>query len=242
MYHTSGLFSPLSRDRSPRFRFRAFCKERALERLPIGAYRKELFYYLVNSHTEFSTSSSYRTRCQSGEDLPESERPSSAEVAKDHHRRLGHKHCSHGCDLLPLTQSGCIRALAGRSRWRLPDWRRTSERNEIKPDGMAKRLHVSVRRVRELGELTFTAANNNVFNRQSQGGRNTPWAKVKAQKCLENCKLNHSVDPMRPSRRLFLTVPRMRRIIPEETQLALHTYSVHLDPRNFHASEAFLPE
>ena len=34
----------------------------------------------------------------------------------------------------------------------------------------------------------------------------------------------------------------MRRIIPEETQLTLHTYSIHRDPRNFHTPEAFLPE
>ncbi|KAH8993805.1 cytochrome P450 [Lactarius hatsudake] len=31
-------------------------------------------------------------------------------------------------------------------------------------------------------------------------------------------------------------------IIPEETQLCLHTYSIHRDPRNFHTPEAFLPE
>jgi cytochrome P450 len=35
---------------------------------------------------------------------------------------------------------------------------------------------------------------------------------------------------------------RMRRIIPEETQLVLHTYSIHRDPRNFHEPDAFLPE
>ncbi|KAF8258322.1 high nitrogen upregulated cytochrome P450 monooxygenase 2 [Lactarius quietus] len=31
-------------------------------------------------------------------------------------------------------------------------------------------------------------------------------------------------------------------IIPEETQLSLHTYSIHRDPRNFHTPDAFLPE
>ncbi|KAI9446339.1 high nitrogen upregulated cytochrome P450 monooxygenase 2 [Lactarius indigo] len=31
-------------------------------------------------------------------------------------------------------------------------------------------------------------------------------------------------------------------IIPEETQLFLHTYSIHRDPRNFHTPDAFLPE
>jgi len=31
-------------------------------------------------------------------------------------------------------------------------------------------------------------------------------------------------------------------IIPEETQIILHTYSIHRDPRNFHTPDAFLPE
>ncbi|KAH9167155.1 cytochrome P450, partial [Lactarius sanguifluus] len=34
----------------------------------------------------------------------------------------------------------------------------------------------------------------------------------------------------------------MRRYIPEETQLSLHTYSIHRDPRNFYMPDAFLPE
>jgi cytochrome P450 len=34
----------------------------------------------------------------------------------------------------------------------------------------------------------------------------------------------------------------MLRILPEETQVVLHTYSIHRDPRNFYSPEAFLPE
>jgi len=34
----------------------------------------------------------------------------------------------------------------------------------------------------------------------------------------------------------------MFRFIPEETQLSLHTYSIHRDPRNFYRPDAFLPE
>ncbi|KAH9035423.1 cytochrome P450 [Lactarius hengduanensis] len=45
---------------------------------------------------------------------------------------------------------------------------------------------------------------------------------------------------------MFLTwfLIQLARIIPEETQLCLHTYSIHRDPRNFHTvtPEAFLPE
>jgi cytochrome P450 len=34
----------------------------------------------------------------------------------------------------------------------------------------------------------------------------------------------------------------MCRVIPERTQLILHTYSIHRDARYFHSPEAFLPE
>jgi cytochrome P450 len=34
----------------------------------------------------------------------------------------------------------------------------------------------------------------------------------------------------------------MCRFIPEETQLSLHTYSIHRDPRNFYRPDVFLPE
>lgn len=37
-------------------------------------------------------------------------------------------------------------------------------------------------------------------------------------------------------------VPRALRIIPEETHLTLHTYSIQRDPRNFHEPDVFLPE
>ena len=49
----------------------------------MGANRKDLFYYLVSSHTEFSASSFHSTRGQSGEEHPESERPSTAELAQN---------------------------------------------------------------------------------------------------------------------------------------------------------------
>ena len=39
-----------------------------------------------------------------------------------------------------------------------------------------------------------------------------------------------------------LTMSCMRRIIPEETQLTLHTYSIQRDARNFYRPDAFLPE
>ena len=48
--------------RSPLVRSREFGRERVFERLRMGANRKDLFYYLVRSRTEFSASSSHDNR------------------------------------------------------------------------------------------------------------------------------------------------------------------------------------
>ena|SRR6266702_8679957 len=48
------LLGAIAGQKSSLVRFRAFCRERALERLRMGANRKDLFYYLVRSRTEFS--------------------------------------------------------------------------------------------------------------------------------------------------------------------------------------------
>jgi len=45
------LFTAITGEKSPLVRLRAFCKERALERLRMGANRKDLFYYLASSRT-----------------------------------------------------------------------------------------------------------------------------------------------------------------------------------------------
>ena len=62
----------------------AFGRERALERLKMGANRKDLFYHLVRARNQ-SSSSSWASpfRLQSGEALPEEERPSLGNVATD---------------------------------------------------------------------------------------------------------------------------------------------------------------
>ncbi|KAF8265721.1 hypothetical protein EI94DRAFT_1702303 [Lactarius quietus] len=52
---------------------RKFCRERTLERLRMGANRKDLFYYLLSFHMEFLARWFHRTRRQSGEELPETE-------------------------------------------------------------------------------------------------------------------------------------------------------------------------
>ncbi len=45
------LITAIAGQKSSLVRFRVFCKERALERLRMGANRKDLFYYLVSSRT-----------------------------------------------------------------------------------------------------------------------------------------------------------------------------------------------
>ncbi len=45
------LLTAIVGQRSSLVRLRAFCKERALERLRMGANKKDLFYYLVSSRT-----------------------------------------------------------------------------------------------------------------------------------------------------------------------------------------------
>ena len=54
------IFTTLVGKKSSLVRIRQFCKDRTLERLRMGAKRKDLFYYLVGSHTHFLVSSSHR--------------------------------------------------------------------------------------------------------------------------------------------------------------------------------------
>ncbi|KAH9015099.1 high nitrogen upregulated cytochrome P450 monooxygenase 2 [Lactarius pseudohatsudake] len=130
------LLIAIGGQRSSRVRFRAFCKERALERLRMGANRKDLFYYLAEVDRAF----------------PSGEEP---------------------LDVTKLSQmewlNGCI-----------------NETLRLQP--------------------------------ASPSGSQRTVGKGKGTRMLGNL------------------------IIPEETQLCLHTYSIHRDPRNFHTPEAFLPE
>jgi cytochrome P450 len=76
------LILATARKNSALVRTRNFCRERTLERLRMGAKRKDLFYYLVSSHIEF-LAPSHRMRRQSREELPESERPSQDQFAQN---------------------------------------------------------------------------------------------------------------------------------------------------------------
>jgi cytochrome P450 len=61
----------------------AFGRGSVLKRLKVGANRKDLFYYLVRQHVIYSTNSSDWNRLQSGEELPETERPSFNDLAQN---------------------------------------------------------------------------------------------------------------------------------------------------------------
>jgi cytochrome P450 len=63
-------------------RIRRYTRERVFKRLKAGACRKDLFYHLVRQYIESGMSTSL-SRSQSGEELPETERPSVDDVAED---------------------------------------------------------------------------------------------------------------------------------------------------------------
>ncbi|KAI9445739.1 high nitrogen upregulated cytochrome P450 monooxygenase 2 [Lactarius psammicola] len=170
-------------------RFRAFCKERVLERLRIGADRKDLFYYL------------------SGEDMPDGERPSPAEVVQD----------------------GMLAIIAG---------------SDTSSSVLTAALYYLIR-----NPLAYEHLQAEVDGAFPSGEEPLNVTKLGQMEWLNGC-INEALrlQPPIPS-----GSPRTvgkgkgakvlgKLIIPEETQLSLHTYSIHRDPRNFHTPEAFLPE
>jgi len=62
-------------------RNREFGRESVFKRMEVGANRKDLFYHLVCQLIQSDTTSPHS--CQSGEELPESERPAIDDVAQD---------------------------------------------------------------------------------------------------------------------------------------------------------------
>ncbi|KAF8258325.1 cytochrome P450 [Lactarius quietus] len=161
------LFTSITGKRSPLVRLRAFCKERAVERLRIGAKRKDLFYYLVSLARIFSESSSHGT-----------------------HRRV-------------------VGVIAG------SDTTSAYERLQAEVDGAFPRGEepLDVTKLSQMEWLNGCINETLRLQPPVPSGTLAPYAKVKAQK-----------------------------IIPEETHVALHTYSIQRDSRNFHTPDAFIPE
>ena len=60
-----------------------FGQQSVLKRLEVGSNRKDLFYYLVRQFVICPTCSLYGGRVQSGEDLPENERPPFSDIVQN---------------------------------------------------------------------------------------------------------------------------------------------------------------
>ncbi|KAF8261202.1 high nitrogen upregulated cytochrome P450 monooxygenase 2 [Lactarius quietus] len=183
------LFNAITGQSNPLARLEMFCRRRVLERLRIGANRKDLFYYL------------------SGEGLPETERPLPARIANDWMLAM-----IAGADTIGSVLTATFYYL-------------------LRNPAAYKRLQAEV-------DSTFTS-----------GEEPLDVSKLSQMEWLNAC-INETLrlQPPIPSgsqrtvRKGEGTKVLGHLIIPEETQLSLHTYSIHRDPRNFHTPDAFLPE
>jgi len=179
----------LSRKKSALARSRRFCKDRTLQRLQMGANRKDLFYYL------------------SGEELPETERPSHAQVAQD-----GQSAIIAGSDTTSSVLTAALYYLLSNP---VLYEHLQAEVDAAFPSG-EEPLDVT-----KLGQMKWL---NGCIN---EALRLQPPVPSGSQRSVGNGKGTKVLGSL---------------IIPEETQLVLHTYSIHRDPRSFHSPEVFLPE
>ena len=89
--------------------------------------------------------------------------------------------------------------------------------------------------------MLLTAMKLFVFSPLFQVGRSAQWTRARVPKYWGICKWAPPYIwwPEQVLRNFLLSNDR---VIPEWTQLALHTYSIHRDARYFHTPDAFLPE
>ncbi|KAN0137375.1 Cytochrome P450 [Lactarius tabidus] len=183
------LLLALMRKESALKRNRQFCTERTLERLRMGAKRKDLFYYL------------------SGEELPENERPSHDQFAQN-----GQLAIVAGSDTTSSVLTAALYYLLLNPV--------AYEHLQVEVDGAFPSGEEPLD-VTKLGQMEWlNGCINEALRLQPAvpSGSERSVNKGKGTKVLGNL------------------------VIPEETQIVLHTYSIHRDPRNFHSPDAFLPE
>ncbi|KAI9462028.1 high nitrogen upregulated cytochrome P450 monooxygenase 2 [Russula earlei] len=191
---------------------RDFGRESVFKRLQAGANRKDLFYHL------------------SGEELPESERPSVVDVAQD-----GLLAIIAGSDTTSSSLTGTIYYLL---------------LNPTAYDRLQKEVDSAFPNGEEpldVVKLSQMEWLNGCINETLRllpavpSGSQRSVLKGKGTKVLGRLYVGTTVYAIA---RFSLTIfgVHTRRVLPEETQLFLHTYSIHRDERNFHNPEAFLPE
>jgi cytochrome P450 len=88
-----------------------------------------------------------------------------------------------------------------------------------------------------------TATKVSVFSLLFQVGRSAQWTRARVPKYSASCKWSPSYmwSPDQVLTRILLLNNNCR-VIPEWTQINLHTYSIHRDARYFHTPDEFLPE
>ncbi|KAH9959236.1 high nitrogen upregulated cytochrome P450 monooxygenase 2 [Russula dissimulans] len=170
-------------------RSREFGRQSVFKRMEVGANRKDLFYHL------------------SGEELPESERPSIDDVAQD-----GLLAIVAGSDTTSNTLTAVLYFLLHNPS---AYGRLQEEVDSAFPSG-EEPLDVSI--------LSHMEWLNGCINEALRLLPPVPSGSQRSVLKGEGAKVLRKL------------------VIPEWTQLFLHTYSIHRDERNFHTPEAFLPE
>ena len=88
-----------------------------------------------------------------------------------------------------------------------------------------------------------TATKVSVFSLLFQVGRSAQWTRARAPKYLGSCEWSlPSVWSSDQVLTRILPSNNNCRVIPEWTQITLHTYSIQRDARYFHTPDGFLPE
>ncbi|KAI9447487.1 high nitrogen upregulated cytochrome P450 monooxygenase 2 [Lactarius indigo] len=187
--HITYIIPPLVAITGSAQHIQAFSKGRVSHRLQSGANRKDLFYHL------------------SGEELPESERPTADDLALE----------------------GLLAIVAG---------------SDTVKGALSSTLYYLV-----CNPAVYHRLQEEVDAAFPSGEEPLDVVKLSYMEWLNAC-INESLrlqPPVPGGSSRILGKGKGAKVfgkfvIPEETQLSLHTYSIHHDPRNFYTPDAFLPE